>query len=379
MTLIVTTSSCSGQKQINPVVINTSMPKDSARVAKPVITQPKKQSSYYDMKFDTTQVSQYIRRIFQDRKGNLWFGTVGDGVCRYEYTTGKLTYFSTKEGFGGVSVQGITEDKEGNLWFGTSGGVTKYDGTHFINFTEKEGLLSNHVFSVLIDRTGTLWAGTNEGVCRYNTLAAIKLGSKAFTSFSIPEPFEKDLARETSPKIIWNMIEDKSSSIWFATNGGGFYNYNPTSGELTNLSKKDGLASNFANCIVQDTKENLWFATQGMGVSRYNLSTTLMKGLTHFTDKESLGGIAPLTMLEDKAGSLWFAARGGVYRYDPSAITTGAKAFTIFNALDGLTNTGVQSIYQDKSGTLWFGTGAGLFRFDGKSKFINVTKNGPWW
>jgi ligand-binding sensor domain-containing protein len=34
--------------------------------------------------FDTTLVSQYIRSIFQDSKGNLWFGTIGDGVVRYD-------------------------------------------------------------------------------------------------------------------------------------------------------------------------------------------------------------------------------------------------------------------------------------------------------
>ena len=41
--------------------------------------------------FDTTLVSQYIRSIFQDSKGNLWFGTIDDGVVRYDEKT--LTYF----------------------------------------------------------------------------------------------------------------------------------------------------------------------------------------------------------------------------------------------------------------------------------------------
>ena len=31
---------------------------------------------------ETTQVSQYIRRIFQDKAGNIWFGTNDDGVVR---------------------------------------------------------------------------------------------------------------------------------------------------------------------------------------------------------------------------------------------------------------------------------------------------------
>ncbi|MBX2981523.1 MAG: hypothetical protein KF843_02525 [Flavobacteriales bacterium] len=30
------------------------------------------------------QISEYIRRMFQDREGNIWFGTNGDGVCRYD-------------------------------------------------------------------------------------------------------------------------------------------------------------------------------------------------------------------------------------------------------------------------------------------------------
>ena len=46
--------------------------------------------------FDTTLVSQYIRSIFQDSRGNLWFGTF-EGIVRYDVET--LTYFSTPEGF----------------------------------------------------------------------------------------------------------------------------------------------------------------------------------------------------------------------------------------------------------------------------------------
>ena len=38
----------------------------------------------------------------------------------------------------------ILEDSHGNLWFGTDGGgVSKYDGETFTHFTEKEGLSNN--------------------------------------------------------------------------------------------------------------------------------------------------------------------------------------------------------------------------------------------
>ena len=55
----------------------------------------------------------------------------------------------------------LLEDKDGNLWFGTNGGgVSKYDGKSFTHFTEKEGLSSNFVPSILEDKSGNLWFGT---------------------------------------------------------------------------------------------------------------------------------------------------------------------------------------------------------------------------
>ena len=70
------------------------------------------------------------------------------------------------------------QDKAGNMWFGTTGeGVYRYDGKSFSNFTEKDGLSSNNVWSVLEDKTGNLWFGTrNVGLCRYD--------GKSFTDFS---------------------------------------------------------------------------------------------------------------------------------------------------------------------------------------------------
>src|ERR1043165_2048541 len=41
-------------------------------------------------------------------------------------------------------------DKAGNLWFGTTGdGVYRYDGKVFTNLTRKDGLSSNTIWSIL--------------------------------------------------------------------------------------------------------------------------------------------------------------------------------------------------------------------------------------
>jgi ligand-binding sensor domain-containing protein len=84
--------------------------------------------------------------ILEDKSGNLWFGTYGGGVSKYDgksLSAGQagFTHFTDKEGLSNNVVRSILEDKSGNLWFGTAGGgVSKYDGKSFTHFTDKEGL-----------------------------------------------------------------------------------------------------------------------------------------------------------------------------------------------------------------------------------------------
>ena len=115
---------------------------------------------------DPQRISNFIRRIFQDSRGHLWFGTNGDGVCRHDGES--LEYFSLAQGFGGVAVRGIVEDGNGNVWFGTEGGLTRYDGVTFTNYTEKDGLINNDVWSLMVDTEGTIWIGTLSGACRFD-------------------------------------------------------------------------------------------------------------------------------------------------------------------------------------------------------------------
>jgi ligand-binding sensor domain-containing protein len=102
--------------------------------------------------------------ITEDKYGNLWFGTTGGGVNKYD---GKnFTHFTEKQGLGN-DILSILEDKKGNLWFGTLGsGVVKYDGKKFTHFTEKDGLSNNSVRSILEDKSGNLWFGTATGLSK---------------------------------------------------------------------------------------------------------------------------------------------------------------------------------------------------------------------
>ncbi|OBX21767.1 MULTISPECIES: ligand-binding sensor domain-containing protein [Bizionia] len=300
-----------------------------------------------------TRISDFVRNIFQDSKGNLWFGTNGDGVIRF---SGKsLDYFSENEGFNGLAIRGIIEDKEGNVWFGTERGLTKYNGETFTNFNEKDGLLNSNLWSLIIDSKGLMWIGTLGGAYTFN-------GEK-FTPFVIPESEPDVLRGVTSSKIVHCIMEDSKGSMWFGTPEGA-YMYNGKI--LTHISEKDGLPNNSINRILEDKNHNFWFATHHKGISRYDGKT-----FTNFTTNGVISGDEVWNIYEDSNGNIWFPAENyGVYRYD-------GNTFKNYSKKDGLLTNAIQCMYEDKEGRFWFGGWMGLFRFD-DNYFSVVTKEGPW-
>lgn len=314
--------------------------------------------------FDTTLVSQYIRSIFQDSKGNLWFGTLGEGVVKYDVKT--LTYYSNPDGFINNTVYAINEDKNGNIWFGTDQGVYKYDGKYFRNYNQQDGLSQNEISrkGILVDRSGAVWVGTQSGVFRYNPTAEIS-GGPSFSLFQL------------IPQVhITGIMEDSSGNIWFATAENGVFRYDPSESQkaagktITHISDKIGLGNNFAGGIAEDKAGNIWF-TMKNGICKYD-----GKKLTEYTPKDGLGGTEFWGIYIEQYGIIWVTARGSTTRFDPSIPLPNPNAFTVFTVEDGI-NCCVQSMYQDRSNNMWWGTGQGLYRFDGK-RFYQVKKTGPW-
>lgn len=344
-------TSCNGQEKVK-----TKTQKDSD-TSKPGLTVVKNFNSVgLSPDFDNTLVSQYIRSIFQDSKGNFWFGTVGEGVVRYDEKS--LTYFSNPDGFINNSVFAINEDKYGNLWFGTDQGVSKYDGKVFKNYNQKDGM--NHMNisrkGILVDKSGTIWVGTHGGVYRYDPAADSK-GGQSFSLF-----------QQLPPIDIAGIMEDKSANIWFASSNKGVFRYDGKA--IINIGRKEALSENYAGGIAQDKAGNMWFTMKG-GICRYDGKT-----FTSLTTKDGLGGSEVWGIYIEKSGIIWITARGSTTRYDPSIDISNPKAFTVFTEVDGI-NCCVQSMYEDRSGNMWWGTGQGLYRFDG-NRFYQVKQNGPW-
>lgn len=324
---------------------------------------------------EPAQISEYVREVFQDRDGDFWFGTNGEGVCRFDGTS--LTYFSLKEGFGGVAVRGILQDERGAMWFATDGGVSRYESGVFTNYTAAHGLSDNSVWSIMLDSSGAIWVGTHAGVCRFN--------GEGFVPFPLPRVEVENPESRFTPMVVFAMIEDQAGNLWFGTDGEGAHKFDGES--FTSYTKKDGLAGNLVRSLREDRRGRVWIGTDGGGVSCFDGAV-----FRTFTSKDGLNNDRIFEILEDRSGNMWFSTLGaGACRFDGASFKPfGVDQGLTINDLPCPCGSGiehknchgpggghVQEIFEDKDGVLWFGCSGGLFRLEGES-FVNVTRNGPW-
>ena len=91
---------------------------------------------------------------------------VGKPVIRIEAPKGGTPLFTNYGTEQGLALSGVFycfTDKTGNVWFGTrGGGVSKYDGKRFTNYTTAQGLPSNSIYRSMQDKDGNIWFGTDD-------------------------------------------------------------------------------------------------------------------------------------------------------------------------------------------------------------------------
>ncbi len=348
-------------------------------------------------------VSGNVGCELQDKAGNLWFSTSGEGVYRYDGTSFKN--FTTKDGLSSNDVSAIIEDKAGTILFGTNRGICRYDpkqvtGKSIINFTDNADANKQPITSLFEDREGNLWFGTMQnGVYRYD--------GKTFTNFLNNDDYPFNLGEHN--QLILSILQDKNGNIWFCSwNGGGVWRYDPKGavgqsfknylppadyyhrnedgrsiGEKPSISflpkptyslSQGSLPDDMIFSVTEDRAGNLWFATRRHGACRFDGKT-----FTNFGEKEGFVNYGIYSILEDKQGNLWFTTdKNGVWRYDPKQVA--GNPFKNFTTKDGLINNSVFSILEDKEGNLWFGTrGFGLCQYNpkqavGKSFTVFSTK-----
>ncbi|HRI17423.1 MAG TPA: two-component regulator propeller domain-containing protein, partial [Burkholderiaceae bacterium] len=106
----------------------------------------------------------YSVSLAVDAQGVVWAGTWGGGLSRFDGKT--WTQYTVAEGLPGNHVFMLHLDPQGRLWVGTNNGLARMEKDRFVVYTTKDGLFNDAVFSMVTMRDGTLWVGSFGGVAR---------------------------------------------------------------------------------------------------------------------------------------------------------------------------------------------------------------------
>lgn len=115
-------------------------------------------------KIDVAYNPNYIVSLVVDAQGAVWAGTWGGGLSRFDGQ--KWTQYTVTEGLPGNHVFMLYNDPKGQMWVGTNNGLAKMEGGKFTTLKTEDGLFNNVVFSMTATPDGTLWVGSYGGVAR---------------------------------------------------------------------------------------------------------------------------------------------------------------------------------------------------------------------
>lgn len=210
--------------------------------------------------------ANHVISLLSDSKGWIWLGTWGGGVHRFDPSkmkNGKYEFTSFLQDQGSQYenntyrnvIQSIKEDEKGNIWLTSMshGGVTKYDGQTFTNYTLVDGLIDDMVFSCLPDRKGNVWfgmLGNREG-------GLDKFDGQIFHHYNVGDGL--------CSNNITNIFEDSRGMFWLSSSRGELCTFHPDSldaeGNLKFVPFDGNGTGPFKNIqfIVEDKEHNIWF------------------------------------------------------------------------------------------------------------------------
>ncbi|PCH95059.1 MAG: hypothetical protein COB85_04940 [Bacteroidetes bacterium] len=351
--------------------------------------------------FETYSVNEGLSQsqvnvIFEDRRGYLWFGTAGGGVCQYDGITFKQ--YKEKDGLGGPIITGIAETSNGNIWISaTWGGVTRFNGKGFLTVGRRDGLVSDETTCLVVDDDDRVWIGSNGGIgitdggyefstiTRDNGLVSntikclfkaedgsIWIGTDRGINVFKDGTFKKIVATDGLPySDIRCITQDLEGNMWIGAERKGALKLSKNSiksGEFDfeQIGVEAGINNVSVTCIKADSKGNIWIATNGKGVYK-----VFKDEITSYKYENGLGSDVILSICEDQIGNIWFGTIGG------GAVKFSSEIFTYYENIEGLQNNNIFSIVEDVYKNIWVGTSSdGAYRYNGEEVKHFTTKNG---
>jgi ligand-binding sensor domain-containing protein/signal transduction histidine kinase len=255
-----------------------------------------------------------VRAILEE-KNIVYAGLLDGGIARWNRGTNAWNQYTYDPGnkryYGENNVYCLLNDRHSNLWAGTNGGFLE-------RFDKMKGTLSSYdngrwdkwILSLCEDRMGRIWVGTwASGIAEFDR------NSGTFT-YHTPFPLHDSLASSDRVSTIHASVRD-STVLWLGTLGSGLLRFNTETKQFAAYGEHDGLPNSTIYGILEDDFGNLWMSTN-KGISRFDPRT---KSFTNFDVSDGLQGneFNLGAYLKGSDGTLYFGGDNGVNSFKPES------------------------------------------------------------
>jgi len=285
-------------------------------------------------------VTNVLKAVTADRKGQLWLGTTDGLLC---LTEGKRVSYGPNQGLPDRIITMLHEDRAGQLWVGTYGGMVRFVDGALIPWSLGKRAFADLVYSIFEDQEGNLWFGGRDGLYRLNP--------SRLTTYTIEEGL--------SYNNVTSVMEDHSGAMWFGTWGGGVSRLQ--NGEFTAITTANGLSQDMVLSLAESRDHSVW-----VGMDFAGALNRLGPGLTNNFSSGTNNLLKAIRVIhEDRQGMMWIGSSLGLNRFRGDIFET----YTTTNGLPGNT---VMAICERADGSVWLGTDRGLACWQ-NGKFKNYT------
>ncbi|WEK20146.1 MAG: two-component regulator propeller domain-containing protein [Candidatus Pedobacter colombiensis] len=313
-----------------------------------------------------------VRAMMKDSRGRLWICTKDAMVYVYENNKPASVFINPPQKLG--CVYSIIEDRKGNIWLGTKGdglfkaspvdpGKSFYALTNFRNDkSDQNSLSSDLVYSVIEDRKGRIWVGTLGGGINLLTSSEGKIAFKNYYNVFKNYPF-------SWANVIRHLNEDNQGRIWVGTSNGLLIfdpNQVSANGFLYQKYQKvkgdrSSLGNNSVQYIYKDQVGQMWVGTFGGGLNKVIRANKGDIKFEVFTTENGLSNDVVLGITGDQQNNIWIATEGGLSQFNP-----GNKTFKNYDTYDGLPESGFSeaACFSAGNGKLYFGCIDGYISFN---------------